>query len=498
MPLEFPKELIKLKYKIRDIAASCGLDFYEVIFEVVDYDELNMIASYSGFPTRYPHWRFGMGYEELKKSYSYGLQKIYEMVINNNPCYAYLLSSNSYTDHKTVMAHVYGHCDFFKNNYWFSKTNRKMVDEMANHGTKIREYMETYGMDTVENFIDCCLSVENLIDAHMPFIIRKKKTDAHRVEETAKPTSMKFRSKEYMDSFINPKKYLREQETLSEELAKRQINFPESLEKDVLLFLIEHAPLSRWQRNILSIIREESYYFAPQRQTKIMNEGWATYWHSKMMTETLCSDTEIIDYADHHSGTLGSRPGAINPYKVGVELLRFIEDKWNKGKFGKEYEECESEEKRKKWNTSLGKGREKIFEVRKIHNDVTFIDEFFDQEFCDEQKLFTYGFDPESGQYVIVNKDYKNVKNKLLFMLSNLGQPIIYVKDGNYKNRGELLLVHEHYGVDLKIDYAKDTLKNLFTIWNRPVNLETAVGEKHTVFTYDGEKHSEEVVSESE
>ena len=151
-------------------ARNYGLDFFPTIFEVVDADELNAIASFGGFPTRYPHWRFGMEYEQLSKGYTYGLQKIYEMVINNNPCYAYLMRSNALVDQKLVMAHVYGHCDFFKNNYWFSQTNRKMMDEMANHGNRIRRYMDRFGVDEVEAFIDACLSIEDLIDIHSPFI----------------------------------------------------------------------------------------------------------------------------------------------------------------------------------------------------------------------------------------------------------------------------------------------------------------------------------------
>jgi stage V sporulation protein R len=122
-------ELARHHEEIRELAKDYGLDFYETIFEVVDAEELNMIASYGGFPTRYPHWRFGMEYEQLSKGYQYGLSKIYELVINNDPCYAYLMRSNSLMDQKLVMAHVYGHCDFFKNNYWFSKTDRKMMDD---------------------------------------------------------------------------------------------------------------------------------------------------------------------------------------------------------------------------------------------------------------------------------------------------------------------------------------------------------------------------------
>ena len=146
-----PKELADVQVEMEEHARRYGLDFFPTIFEVVDVDQLNAIAAYGGFPTRYPHWRFGMEYERLAKGYAYGLQKIYELVINNDPCYAYLLGSNSITDHKMVIAHVYGHCDFFKNNYWFSQTNRKMIDEMANHGNRIRRYMDRFGVEEVED-----------------------------------------------------------------------------------------------------------------------------------------------------------------------------------------------------------------------------------------------------------------------------------------------------------------------------------------------------------
>ncbi len=127
-----------------------------------------MVASYGGFPNRYPHWRWGMEYEQLSKGYEYGLSKIYELVINNDPCYAYLLESNAEVDQKLVMAHVYGHCDFFKNNFYFQHTNRRMMDEMANHATRVRRWVDKVGIEKVEDFIDRALSLENLIDYHSP------------------------------------------------------------------------------------------------------------------------------------------------------------------------------------------------------------------------------------------------------------------------------------------------------------------------------------------
>src|SRR3972149_2265093 len=164
--------LQQLQTVIEGYAREFGLDFFEVRFEMLDYRMMNQVAAYDGFPPRYPHWRFGMEYEQLSKGYAYGLQKIYELVINNNPCYAYLMRSNGLVDQKLVMAHVYGHCDFFKNNYWFSQTDRKMMDEMANHGNRIRRYIDRFGIEEVETFIDACLSVEDLIDIPSPFVKR--------------------------------------------------------------------------------------------------------------------------------------------------------------------------------------------------------------------------------------------------------------------------------------------------------------------------------------
>src|ERR1700735_2752503 len=199
-----PADLRELQLETEQHARDYGLDFYETIFEVLDYDELSEIAALGGFPTRYPHWRFGMEYQQLSKGYRYGLQKIYEMVINNDPCYAYLLRCNMKVDQKLVMAHVYGHNDFFKNNIWFSQTSRKMMDETANHGSRIRTHMDRYGEEMVENFIDSCLSLENLIDIYSPLIKRREQInryDFKGTEEDDTNAPRKFQSKDYMDAF---------------------------------------------------------------------------------------------------------------------------------------------------------------------------------------------------------------------------------------------------------------------------------------------------------
>ncbi|MCI0702431.1 MAG: SpoVR family protein [Planctomycetia bacterium] len=661
-----PPHLRVLKDEIEGYARGFGLDFYETIFEVVDADDLNEIAAYGGFPTRYPHWSFGMQYEELKKGYEYGLSKIYEMVINNDPCYAYLMRCNHTVDQKLVMAHVYGHClapetevitengpkfitdvrvgdlvlthtgefkpvrvvarrhysgpiyrvrvegadvsvritgehpvavlyedglkwtpaaellagmfvglphtqtalvgagvetnsriglwvvpgeedhcrieqagfiwqcilapkvelysgyvynfsvaedesyvlsagmtvhncDFFKNNAYFGHTTRKMMDEIANHAARIRRYVERFGEDEVESFMDKCMSIDDLIDIHSVAI--KRRDDASKYDfspagtgdEPDKEAPARFKAKGYMADYINPRDTLKTEDEEKKLSTQRVAHFPEHPEKDVLLFLIEHAPLKNWQRDILSIVRDEAYYFYPQAQTKVINEGWASFWHSTIMTQKVLQPSEVIDYADHHSGTMATSSRRLNPYKVGIELLRDIERRWNMGQFGPEWDNCEDMDKKRTWDKQLGLGRQKIFEVRKIHNDITFIDTFLTPEFCKEYNLFSFNYQEQTKNYVIESREFQKIKQRLLFSLTNFGKPWIYAVDGNHRNRGELLLRHEHNGVDLKIDEARDVLANVQYIWARPVHLETITDGHPTVLSFDGNEHTQQV-----
>jgi len=259
----------------------------------------------------------------------------------------------------------------------------------------------------------------------------------------------------------------------------------------VLLFLLNHAPLDPWQQEILSIVREEAYYFAPQGMTRILNEGWASYWHTTIMTQSgVMEPAEVVDYADHHSGTVAMSRQHINPYKIGMELYRDIEERWNTGRFGREYEECDDRVAKANWDKKLGLGREKIFEVRRIYNDVGFIDTFLTEDFCRRHKLFTYTYNERTGQYEIDSREFQAIKQKLLFSLTNQGQPFIEVLDANFRNRGELYLRHKHEGVDLQMNYSRDTLTNLFRIWTRPVHLETIIDGTRRLLSCNGHEHS--------
>src|SRR5262249_44793563 len=147
----------------------------------------------------------------------------------------------------------------------------------------------------------------------------------------------------------------------------------------------EIVAIERSRADVYDISVEETHRYAAQG---FINHN--SFWHSTIMTEKALQPWECIDYADHHSGTMATSRARINPYKLGIELLRDIEHRWNTGKFGKEYDECDDLEKRRKWDKKLGLGRQKIFEVRRVHNDITFIDTFLTPEFCQQHKMFSF------------------------------------------------------------------------------------------------------------
>lgn len=494
----FPEELVGWVQKIEKIASAHGLTYFPVIFEMADWDVIYQIASRGGFLTRYPHWSFGQSYDHMRKQYQFQTMKISEMVINTDPVYAYLMTSNSLVDQKMVIAHVYGHADFFLNNVWFSKTDRKMLNTMGNHATIINSYIDKYGEREVENFLDLALSIEDQIDKHSILIKRKKKEIkssflkkdlTEEINDGSQKVELDYESA-YMDQFVNPKELMDEQKEAYKK--KKEIDDQYDIhlpEKDLLYFLILKAPLKAWQKHILSIIREEGYYFAPQGMTKIMNEGWASYWHSTMMTDPrIMNNAEIVEYAKHHCGTMGSSK-ALNPYKLGLEIFKDIEDRWNKGKFGKEWEECDDIYEKEKWDKKLGLGKQKIFEVRENYNDVMFIDEFLTKELVEKLNLFSFETETNSEAkiYKISNRQYEEIKNKLLFQLTNHGRPRIEITDYSTDKYGSLILQHKtDHQLTLDQEDTKTIVANIQKLWKKPVKLKSFTGHHKVTYENDG------------
>ncbi len=452
-----------LKYQaiiIESAAREAGLDFFEVVFELLDAKDVNGVAAYGGFPVRFPSWRFGMEYERLEKGRHWGFSKIYELVINNDPTYAYLVRSNSLLEQKLVMAHVYGHADFFKHNLWFAPTDRKMLDGMGNHSVRVRQYIDAVGLEAVERHLDRCLSLDTLVDPYLP--LREHSNPPHTRSAYTPPSERSRRTLEAL-SLVQPGSRAREAP------ADKTSSSRELPTYDVLGYLEGNAPLEPWQRDLLHLVRAEAYYFAPQRMTKIMNEGWASFWHSRLLTGGLLEASEVLDFADCHSGATYCPPGQVNPYKLGIELYRYAEARG-----------------------------EDLFQLRRVHNDVSLVHKLVDEDFGERVLRPIFRARPGPAAETSI-PTWQDLKSWVLRDLAWGGLPQIELVDVGAEGEGELLLVHHHDGRDLQLDRAQETLQNLGALWGRPVHLETVVekqerrlicaeGEVRIVDTREGEE----------
>jgi len=479
--LRIPEELQKLVPTILRKCRDFGLDFYPTIIQMLCYDEISEVAAYGGFPVRFPHWKWGMEYEELQRGYEHNNYRIYEMVVNTTPCYLYCLDSNTLVDNVTVIAHALGHNDFFKNNIFFSQTSQNMMNELANHGTRIRRYMARWDKERVTEFIDHCLRIETLIDPGKAW--ERKEYKSPIVADTRKYRHpVHFDSKEgheYMDEWLNPEGWLEsQQEKIKRRDAAEYLELFTEPTRDIMGFIRDNANLKPWQADILSMLYEESMYFAPQRLTKMANEGWASFVDFNIMArQGLVSlgqegdDCGIIDYAIHKMGVLGGKYST-NPYKLGLSLFSDIEERWNKGQFGSDYDNCVDMQEKADWDTKVGLGHEKVLEVRKFYNDFTILAEFFTEDFCNKYEFFEWKRYP-NGEYKIESRDYKKIKDKLIRRHINGGLPEIRLVDPNFANRGEMMLEHSWEGRTLDPKYAIAALQSLHYLWGHVIHLAT-------------------------
>jgi stage V sporulation protein R len=253
-------------------------------------------------------------------------------------------------------------------------------------------------------------------------------------------------------------------------------------EKDLLFYIMKHSPvLSPWQRDAIAMVHEEMEYFVPQMQTKIMNEGWASIWHARIMRELDLSDNEHIEFANLHSGVVSPHKGQLNPYYLGYKIYEDIERRWNEP----------SEEERKKFGRHGNEGRDKIFEVRELENDVSFLRNYLTEDLCEELDLFVYELVEEEA-WTITEKRWERVRDQLVSNMTNFGFPYLEVVDGDYNGNRELYLKHRYEGTELDMRYARKALEHVHTLWGRPVHLETLIDEESTVLHFNGDEHVED------
>lgn len=448
--------------EITEIATGFGLDFFPMRYEICPADIIYTFGAY-GMPTRFTHWSFGKQFHKMKLQYDFGLSKIYELVINSDPCYAFLLDTNRLIQNKLIIAHVLAHSDFFKNNIRFINTRRDMVESMTATAERIAAYELEYGKREVESFLDAILAIQEHIDPSL----MKQHNEVKGLDEK----SERVRKTAYDDLWK-----IGEKETL--EIKQQHKKFPATPEKDLLLFIEQHSRhLEEWQRDILTMMREEMLYFWPQLETKIMNEGWASFWHQRILREMDLTSDETVEFAALNANVVQPSKTSINPYYLGIKIFEDIEKRYN----------TPSKEMLQKGIQS-NSGREKIFEVREIESDASFIRNYLTKELVQKEDL--YLFQKQGNDYRITNKDFEEVREQLISSRVNGGFPYIVVENGDYLLNGELYLVHKFEDTELDVPYLENVLPYIYQLWGRIVHLETVVKGRETVFSYDGKKVS--------
>ncbi|GGH87266.1 stage V sporulation protein R [Pullulanibacillus pueri] len=456
------KALERAIEEITEIAKGVGLDFFPMRYEICPVDVIYAFGAYV-MPTRFSHWSFGKQYQKMKLQYEYGLGKIYELVINSNPCYAYLLNTNSLTQNKMIAAHVLAHSDFFKNNIRFSNTRRDMVESMTVTSSRMKAYEKTYGQQEVETFIDAVLSIQEHIDPSLPTPMTQ------RVHSPSIESSMAYDT--YEDLTFRPKK-----ESIALPEAPVREKFPKKSEKDLLNFIGEYSQaLTEWQRDIVFMLREEMLYFWPQYETKIMNEGWASYWHARIMRELDLNTDEVIEFAKLNADVIQPHGKQLNPYRLGLKIFEDIERRYDHP----------TEEMRRR-GIKPGTGREKLFEVRELNSDQSFIRNYLTQHIVEEEDLFIY--EKVEDELKVTDKDFNDIRSELLHSRINGGFPYIVVEDGDYASKGELYLKHQYEGTELDLNHLEKVLEYVHKLWGRDVHLETVIKESPVLFSCDGNK----------
>ncbi len=437
--------------EITDRAVAAGLDFFPMRYEITPPDILYSIGAY-GMPTRFSHWSFGKAYYRMKTDYDFGLSKIYELVINSDPCYAFLLESNSLLQNKLIVAHVLAHSDFFKNNAYFSLTNRNMVESMAVTARRIRAWEEQYGRKTVESFLDAVLSINEHVDPHAVF-------------RDGTPTGYRPRLQEEPDDGQRNRFADSPRDDGAARHSASDSGRPQKEEKDVVRFIADRSPvLEDWEREIMYRLRDEMLYFWPQLETKIMNEGWATFWHVQILREMDLDEEEAVEFAAMHARLIQPPVTGINPYLLGWKMFVWLD---------------------------RNLGREAIFDIRATESDVSFLRNYLNKELAEEMDLFV--FRRSGDQWKITSKDVEEVREHLIRSRINGGYPYIVACDDNYQNRGELYLLHRYDGTELDTRYIAKTLPLVHRLWGRSVHLETVISGQNVRYTWDGEKLSHRV-----
>jgi stage V sporulation protein R len=447
--------------RIVRLVEQFGLDPFPQEFEMCDHEDMLSYMVYSGMPSHYPHWSYGKNFEKLKTLYDYGVSGLpYEMVINANPSIAYLMRDNSLALQVLTIAHVYGHNDFFKNNFTFKSTHAQYtIESFKSHANRVRHYLEdpSIGLEKVEDVLDAAHALS--LQCRRNLAIRKPSPSEEQdmKAEQALPVADPFSSIHRRREHIEP------------DLRKVPL-FPD---EDLLIFVRDHNPqLAEWEKDLLTIVHEEAQYFVPQMETKIMNEGWASFWHKRILETLELPQSLHLEFIVRHTQVLRPSPGSLNPYHVGMKIWEDIEKRWTNP----------SAEEIKEFGPRKKSSMEKLFEVREVERDTSFLRRYLTEDLIRELNLFEYN---SRGNDQVVTRvadqdNWRQIKDTLIQNVGTGSIPVIKVEDSDYKHNRTLLLKHEHDGRDLQLDYAEKTLQYLQQLWGHEVVMETVIDDNKT------------------
>jgi stage V sporulation protein R len=459
-------ELAEWDRRIQDKAGEFGLTWYPQEFELCDHNGMLGYMAYSGMPSHYPHWSYGKSYEKLKTLYDYGVNGLpYEMVINSNPAIAYLMRDNTLLLQILTIAHVYGHNDFFKNNFTYQSTRAELtIETFKAHALRVRRYMEdpSIGIEKVERVLDSAHALSWQCRRNLAI---KKLTPAQQIEraiEESRPRQDPFQRLHARPEFKEP------------EVQK----VPLEPDEDLLLFIRDHNPfLAEWERDLLTIVDEETKFFLPMMETKIMNEGWASYWHKKIL-EALDLDQGLhLEFIVRHNQVLRPIPGQINPYHLGFKIW---EDLYRR-------HTDPTPDEIKKYGAPTKSGTEKIFEAREVERDSSFLRRYLTEELMRELDMFEF---ESRGDDLVIDKvsdeeGWKAVKETLIKNVGAGSIPVIRVEDGDFGHNRTLHLKHYHDGRDLQLEYAEKTIAFVHRLWGREAVLETTLQGKRSLLCFN-------------
>ncbi len=453
---------VRIRAKVQEFGLSC----YPQEFEICNHNQMLGYTAYSGMPSHYPHWSYGKAYEKLKTLYDYGVSGLpYEMVINSNPALAYLMRDNSLLLQILTIAHVYGHNDFFKNNFTFKSTRAEFtISTFKAHGNRIRSYIEdpSIGIEKVENILDAAHAIS--LECRRNLAVRKPTPDEARQQllDAARPRHDPFQSVHRRQPYVEP------------DLRK----VPLIPDEDLLLFIRDYnLYLAEWEKDILTIVHEESQYFIPQIETKIMNEGWATYWHKRILDSLDLPQDLQIEFIVRHNQVVRPSPHGLNPYHLGLRLWEDIYQRY----------EHPTKEDADALGPTHPSGTQKLIEVRETDRDISFLRRHLTEHLIRDLNLFEY---QAKGDDLVITEiadadGWREVKDVLLKNVGMGGIPVIKVEDADYGHNRTLYLIHAHDGRDLQLEYAEKTLAYVHRLWQRDVAMETVINGKRSLLLFN-------------